>query len=138
MTSLLIVLLIIAAIGGSYLLARYNRNDNLFLILAISLLMGIAGGAIYQKLSSKKVEKKSDLVQVYNPTQALPANAIDFVAVLGEPSALEPNPASKDNYTPVRDNKIYGSSSESFGEIRGQPYFGPRNKGTPGMPFDTS
>ena len=141
MTSFLTVLLIIALITSCYFVAKYNRNDNLFLLLIIALLAGMAGGAIYNKLSDRSnVEKKTNLTQVYNPTQDLPANSIDFYAVLGDASALEPTPVSKDLEIPAFGSYVSYSPSESFGEIRGQPpgNYNPRNKGTPGMPFDTS
>ena len=137
MTSFLTVLFIVVLIGACYLLAKYNRNDNLFLILVMALLAGMAGGAIYYKFNNgtKDVEKKSNLEQVY-PTQVLPVDANDLVAVLGVTSANEPELASKDYYTLVRDIKI-DCPSKSLEEIPGLT-FNPRNKGTPGMPFDTS
>lgn len=136
MTSFLTVLFIVVLISACYLLAKYNRNDNLFLILVMALLAGMAGGAIYQKFNgTKEVEKKSNLEQVY-PTQVLPVDANDLVAVLGVTSANEPELASKDYYTLVRDIKI-DCPSKSLEEIPGLT-FNPRNKGTPGMHFDTS
>lgn len=140
MTSFLTVLLIVALIISCYFVAKYNRNDNLFLLLIIALLAGMAGGAIYNKLSDKSdVEKKTNLTQVYNPTQDLPANCIDFYAMLGGIRASEQNPMSKVIEIPAFGSLVSYCPSESFGEIRGQPgYFNPRNKGTPGIPFDTS
>ena len=85
MTSLLTVLVIAALASSCYFIAKYNRNDTLFLVLLISLLAGMAGGAIFNKLNSKSdEEKKTNLTQVYNPTQNLPAESIDFYAVLGD------------------------------------------------------
>ena len=141
MTSFLTVLLFVVLLCSCYFVAKYNRNDNLFLLLIIALLAGMAGGAIYNKLSDENAaEKKTNLTQVYNPTQDLPANSIDFYAVLGDASALEPSPVSKDIEIPAFGSLVSYCPSESFGEIRGQPpgNFNPRNKGTPGMPFDTS
>ena len=140
MTSFLTVLLIIALVTSCYFVAKYNRNDNLFLILIIALLSGMAGGAIFNKLNSKSnEEKKINLTQVYNPTQDLPADCIDFYAVLGAVSALKPLPVSKVIEVPAFGSLVNYSPSESTGKIRGQPLsFILRNKGTPGMPFDTS
>ena len=140
MTSFLTVLLIIVLICACYILAKYNRDDNLFLLLVIALLAGMAGGAIFNKLNgTSNEEKKSNNVQVCNPTQDLPANCIDFYAVLGEVRTFGSSLVSKVIEIPVLGNSVRLSLSESFGEIRGQPvYFNPRNKGTPGMPFDTS
>ena len=140
MTSFLTVLLFVVLLCSCYFVAKYNRNDNLFLLLIIALLAGMAGGAIYNKLSDENAaEKKTNLTQVYNPTQDLPANSIDFYAVLGDASALEPSPVSKDIEIPAFGSLVSYCPSESFGEIRGQPgYFNPQNKGTPGIPFDTS
>lgn len=140
MTSFLTVLLIIALVTSCYLVAKYNRNDNLFLVLIIALLAGMAGGAIFNKLNSKSnEEKKTNLTQVYNPTQDLPAECADFYAMLGVVSAFEPNPVSKVIEVPAFGSLVSYSPSESTGKIRGQPLnFKPQNKGTPGIPFDTS
>ena len=140
MTSFLTVLLIIALVISCYLVAKYKRNDNLFLTLIIALLAGMAGGAIFNKLSDRsKEEKKINLTQVYNPTQDLPADCIDFYAELGGTSALKPAPVSKVTEVPAFGSQINHRPSESTGKIRGQPLnFKPKNKGTPGLPFDTS
>ena len=140
MTSFLTVLLIIALVTSCYFVAKYNRNDNLFLILIIALLAGMAGGAIFNKLNGKSnEEKKINLTQVYNPTQDLPADCIDFYAVLGDASAFMQDPVSKVIEVPAFGSLVNRSPSESTGKIRGQPLcFNPRNKGTPGIPFDTS
>ena len=122
MTSFLTVLLIIALVISCYLVAKYNRNDNLFLILIIALLAGMAGGAIFNKLNGKSdVEKKTNLTQVINPTQSLPAESIDFYAVLGEVSAPKPNSVSKVVEVPARDSYVSYRPSVSVGKIRGQP-----------------
>ena len=122
MTSFLTVLLIVTLFASCYILAKYNRNDNLFMILVISLLAGMAGGAIFNKLNSKSSEeKKTNLTQVYNPTQNLPAESIDFYAELGELSALEPISVSKVVEVPACDSYVSYSPSASTGKIRGQP-----------------
>ena len=140
MTSFLTVLVIAALASSCYFIAKYNRNDTLFLVLLISLLAGMAGGAIFNKLNSKSdEEKKTNLTQVYNPTQNLPAESIDFYAVLGELSAPEPISVSQVVGVPARDSYVSYCPSESTGKIRGQPSnFKPQNKGTPGLPYDTS
>lgn len=142
MTLLLTILSIIGLIAISWCIAKYNKSDNLFWILLISLFAGMAGGAIVNKLDKKSNDEKNNvnLEQVYNPTQVSPATSIDFYAMLGDALAILANPASKVIEIPVRDNKITViASSEVSEEIRGQPHFNnPLNKGTPGMPFDTS
>ena len=132
MTLLLTILSIIGLIAISWGIAKYNKNDNLFWILLISLFAGMAGGAIVNKLDGKSNDD--------NPTQVSPATSIDFYATLGDALAILANPASKVIEIPARDNKITViASSEVSEEIRGQPQFrNPLNKGTPGMPFDTS
>lgn len=142
MTLLLTILSIIGLIAISWGIAKYNKSDNLFWILLISLFAGMAGGAIVNKLDGKSNDEKSNnnLMQVYNPTQVSPANCVDFYAELGDALAILANPASEVIEIPARDNKIIVMApSEVLEEIRGQPQFiNPLNKGTPGMPFDTS
>lgn len=141
MTSLLTIFTVIGIISVCYAIAKYNKSDALFWSLLISLFAGMAGGAIFNKLSNeRKEEKKSNFTQVYNPTQELPAQSIDFYALLGVSSAYRQNPVSKVIEIPARDSKITSiAPSKFFEEIRGQPrYFMPFNKGTPHMPFDTS
>lgn len=140
MTSLLTIFTVIGLIAVCYIMAKYNKSDALFWTLLISLFAGMAGGAIFNKISKESnEEKKTNLTQVYNPTQVLPATSIDFFALLGEPIALTLKPVSKDKEIPARDSQIVCAPSESYGEIRGQPRnFRPFNKGTPEMPFDTS
>ena len=142
MTLLSTILSIIGLIAISWGIAKYNKSDNLFWILLISLFAGMAGGAIVNKLDGKSNDEKSNsnLMQVYNPTQVSPASSIDFYATLGDALAISANPASEVIEIPARDNKVrVMAPSEVSEEIRGQPQFlNPLNKGTPGMPFDTS
>lgn len=143
MTLLLTILSIIGLIAISWCIAKYNKNDNLFWILLIALFAGMAGGAIVNKLDGKSNNDEKNninLKQVYNPTQVSPATSIDFYAALGDALAFMANPASEVIEIPARDNKITViAPSEVSEEIRGQPQFiNPLNKGTPGMPFDTS
>ena len=139
MTSLLTILSIIGLIAICYVLAKYNKSDNLFWILLISLFAGMAGGALVNKLN-KVNDEKTNFTQVYNPTQVSPAFCVDFYTQLGDILASKANPASEDIEIPVRDSKVtFIAPSEVSGEIRGQPHFrNPKNKGTPEMPFDTS
>ena len=133
---------VIALIALCWLMGKYNKSDNLFWILLVSLLAGMAGGAIFNKLNAKSIEGEKNnvnLTQVYIPTQVSPATSIDFYAMLGDARTFEVTPASKDLEVPAFGSKINVAPSMTFGEIRGQPnYLFPRNKGTPGMPFDTS
>lgn len=134
MTTIALIMLIILCV----LLAKYNKSDNLFWVLLVSLLVGVATGAIVGKCTSAN-KKKSNFTQVVNPTQELPAASIDFYTMLGEVVANVPKPVSQEIEVPALGSKSYNAPSLFYGEIRGQPFFiNPLNKGTPGMPFDTS
>ncbi len=141
MTLLLTILSVIGLIAIAWSIAKYNKSDNLFWILLIALFAGMAGGAIVNKLNKENGDKKINInpEQVYSPTQVSPANCVDFYTELGDALASA-NPAVKDLEIPVRDSKIIViAPSKTSGEIRGQPTNpNPLNKGTPGMPFDTS
>ena len=140
MTSLLTIITLTVLIAVCWALAKYNKSDNLFWILLISLFAGMAGGAIVSKLEKSSNEVKADFTQVYNPTQVSPAICVDFYTQLGDILASMANPASEVLEIPARDSKVsFYAPSKTSGEIRGQPPFiGPKNKGTPGMPYDTS
>ena len=140
MTSLLTIITLTVLITVCWALAKYNKSDNLFWILLISLFAGMAGGAIVSKLEKSSNEVKADFTQVYNPTQVSPAICVDFYTQLGDILASMANPASEVLEIPARDSKVsFYAPSKTSGEIRGQPPFiGPKNKGTPGMPYDTS
>ena len=121
MTSLLTILAIIGLIAVCYVMAKYNKSDNLFWILLISLFAGMAGGALVSRIN-KATEKKTDFMQVYNPTQVSPAICADFYTTLGDALALAAEPASKDVEIPAFGNKVsFVAPSKTFGEIRGQP-----------------
>jgi hypothetical protein len=140
MTTLLSILAVIGIIALCYMIGKYNKNDNLFWVLVISLLAGMAGGAIARNAKREKSEKTNITTQVINPTQVLPANCIDFCAVLGSTLVVRHMPVGQDTEIPARDSSYESYAlSKSSKEIRGQPsQFNPQNKGTPGMPFDTS
>ena len=130
MTSLLTILAIIGLIAVCYVMAKYNKSDNLFWILLISLFAGMAGGALVSRLN-KATEKKTNFTQVYNPTQVSPAACIDFYTMLGDAFALVAKPASKDTEIPAFGSKVsFAAPSKVSVEIRGQP--------TPFEAFDTS
>lgn len=130
MTSLLTIMTVIGLITLCWLMAKYNKSDNLFWILLVSLLAGMAGGALVNKLDGKSNDENVNFTQVYNPTQVSPAICVDFYTTLGDAPALVAEPASKDIEIPVRDSKVDGALSKTSGEIRGQP--------TPFTAFDTS
>lgn len=138
MTSLLTILSIVGLITVCWIVGKFNKSDNLFWILLISLMAGMAGGAIAGKLNAAD-KKKTNFTQVYNPTQVSPANCVDFYTELGDALAYTAEPASKDVEIPAFGSKVSFAPSKVFGEIRGQPTFNnPQNKGTPGMPYNTS
>lgn len=140
MTILLSILSIIGLISICWLMAKYNKNDNLFWILLISLFAGMAGGAIFNKLNKKSNEENvTNFEQVYNPMQVAPAFSIDFCTEPESLLAILANPASKETEIPARDIKVSNAPSIVYGEIRGQPNnFNPFHLGNPGHPFDTS
>ena len=137
MTSLLTILTLIVI---CWAMAKYNKSDNLFWILLISLFAGMAGGALINKFEKSNDESNVNSKQVYNPTQVSPATSIDFYAQLGDAPAFTADPVVKELEIPARDSRInVVAPSKISGEIRGQPnYFHPHNKGGPGIPFDTS
>ena len=139
MTLLLTILSVIGLIAISWGIAKYAKNDNLFWILLTSMLAGMAGGAIVNKLDGKSDdEKKVSLEQVYNPTQVSPAGCIDFYAEPGDALAPTAKPAGKVITTPTQ-TKTDSAPSRTSEEIRGQPCnFNPFHLGNPGLPFDTS
>ena len=140
MTTLMTILSIVGLISICYAVGKYNKSDALFWTLLISLLAGMAGGAISAKLSdnSDEREKRNDITQV-NPTQELPAASIDFFALLGSAYASEQNPVGKEQEIPAFGSNVINAPSMSTREIRRQPNQpNPLNKGTPGMPFNTS
>ena len=153
MTSLFTILTITALIAICWIMAKYNKNDNLFWILLISLFAGMAGGAIFNKLAKASNEEKNvNFEQVYNPTQVSQALGIGFYAEPVDFSAYTASPVSKDVETPVFGIKVNNAPSKVYVEIRGQPLeFISNNsvpmytnnilaycRGNPGIPFDTS
>lgn len=140
MTILLSIISIIGLVFVCWLMAKYNKSDNLFWILLISLFAGMAGGAIFNKLSKKSYEETmSNFEQVYNPMQVSPASSIGFYTEPGDSFAVKAEPASQDVETPVRDIEVKRAPSKVYGEIRGQPTnFNPFHLGNPGLPYDTS
>ena len=136
MTTLLTILAVIGLVAICYAVGKYNKSDSLFWTLLISLMAGMAGGAIVSKLES--ADKNVTNTTQVNPTQMLPANSVDFYAALGSTIATVQNSVSKDKEIPARDSNVSCAPSRSYGEILGPGPFSPHNKGTPGMPFDTS
>lgn len=131
MTLLQTIMFMICVIGLCFAIAKYNKNDNLFWILLISLFAGMAGGALANKFDGKNESEKANFDQVYIPTQVSPAISVDFYAQLGDALALRAKPASKVIEIPERDIKVEATApSKISGEIRGQP--------TEFDPFDTS
>jgi len=134
-----ILLTIIGLVVMCWLMAKYNKSDNLFWILLISLFAGMAGGALINKFDGKNNDENVNFKQVYNPTQVSPATCVDFYTELGDALAFEAKPAGQVIEIPARDIKVSIAPSKVSGEIRGQPsYFNPFHLGNPGMPFDTS
>lgn len=97
MTLLWCILAIVVAI----LVSRYNQSNKLFWILLISFLSGIAGAAVFNKMSSKESSKEK-LTQVC-PTQGV-LFASDYNSLLAGADipamCLEPALVSQD-YIPA-------------------------------------
>lgn len=128
MTSTLTILSIVGLIALCWMMAKYNKSDNLFWILLISLLAGMAGGAIFQNLAKNQEEKSTNFEQVYIPTQVFQANGIGFYAEPGNTIAILAKPVSQEIEAPAFGIKFSTAPSEVREEIRGQPF----------KPFDTS
>lgn len=134
----LITILVGLLIVICWLMAKYNKSDNLFFILLVSLFAGMAGGAIISKLNKENAKENiTNITQVYNPTQVSPAISIDSIALPADIVAFKAEPVSKDYGIPAIGSNV-SAPSRLFGEIRGQPTYYPRNKGGPMNPFDTS
>jgi len=130
MTSLLTILSVLGAVVVCWLMAKYNKNDNLFWILLVSLLAGMAGGAIFNKLNdmSKNEEKNVNFEQVYNPTQV--SQALYFCEEPGKTLTFKVKPVGQVTETPAFGIEVNVAPSKVYrGEIRDQPPF---------KPFDTS
>lgn len=111
------IIFLILAIIIAACIARYAESNRLFWTLFVSLMMGMAGWTLYQKLSSDN-DKYCKLVQV-DPTQGLAITNIDGNNLSTEISfdnyGFIPKPVSKDNkplefyetvqYTPLVINK---------------------------------
>lgn len=93
-----IIFLILAVIVAACI-ARYAESNRLFWTLFISLMMGMAGWTLYQKITSDNNDY-CNLNQV-DPTQGLTVTAINGDDLLTEISfdtrGLAPKPVSKDN-----------------------------------------
>lgn len=100
MTLLWCIFAIIVAMG----ISRYNQSNKLFWVLVISFLAGIAGVAVFGKMSSKGLHVKKDkLVQVC-PTQGV-SDVSDYINPLAGTDQIltecyKPNLVSKD-YIPA-------------------------------------
>lgn len=90
----------LAAIAVALIIARYNQSNKLFWILMISFLTGIAGAAIYDKLSNGKDDQSEEQL-----TQVCPTQNIDILAqtiMCLEPTSMtvkcvKPTSVSQDN-----------------------------------------
>lgn len=123
------------AIILAVLIARYNESNKLFKILFISLLLGMAGGAIAIKLLHD--DKNNGTTQVA-PTQGSPMVVFDMDAMLfGDTLAIEAKPASEGSL-PDSYSSVSIAPSKCAGEIRAQPKnASPFNKGGPLKYYDS-
>jgi disulfide bond formation protein DsbB len=101
------------------LIARYNESNKLFKVLFISLLLGMAGGAIAIKFINS--DSKNDGTTQVAPMQASPMVVFDLnTAIFGDTLDLKSNPAGKE-FMPPRDSFSINAPSSCSGEIRAQP-----------------
>lgn len=137
MTSLLFTLTIIALFSLCILIGKYNKNDELAMRLTIALLLGLAGGAIVNKLVAEG-KKKNSLTQVVSSTQMLTVNeGVDIFTIPSCPVDDSPKFVMKNINVPARDSKMFAPSKRN-GEIRAQPFAPPTTRGGPIKFFDTS
>lgn len=137
MTSLLFTLTIIALFSLCILIGKYNKSDELAMRLTIALLLGLAGGAIVNKLVAEG-KKKNSLTQVVSSTQMLTVNeGVDIFTIPSCPVDNSPKFVMKNINVPARDSKMFAPSKRN-GEIRAQPFALPTTRGGPIKFFDTS
>ena len=118
------IISVLGCITVSWLMAKLNKSDNLFWILLVSFLAGMAGGAIVNQANANEPENETttNFTQVYSPTQVSPATSVDFCTELGDTRASMAEPAVKVTEIPVLGSKVsFPALSRTFGEIRGQP-----------------
>ena len=118
------IISVLGCITVSWLMAKLNKSDNLFWILLVSFLAGMAGGAIVNQANANEPENETttNFTQVYIPTQVSPATSVDFCTELGDTRASMAEPAVKVTEIPVLGSKVsFPALSRTFGEIRGQP-----------------
>ena len=126
MTALFVFIAALILIG---LISRYNESNKLFKVLFISLLLGMAGGAIATKFICSDSENNGT-TQV-SPMQASPMVVFDLdAAMIGDTLAIPAKPAGKE-YMPVRDSFSINAPSSCSGEIRAQPNKSPNSRGGP-------
>lgn len=127
MTALFVFIAALIIIG---LISRYNESNKLFKVLFISLLLGMAGGAIGMKLFKANTKNDNGTTQV-SPMQASPMVVFDLdAAITGDTLDVPSKPAGKE-YMPVRDSFSINAPSSCSGEIRAQPKVSPHSRGGP-------
>lgn len=107
-----ILLWIVVAFLLALAIARYNESNKTFWILFISLLIGIAGGSVYAKLTQNNQSEPNSYEGV-SPTQATPSQSDTCLLadlMTGTPSCFKPELVSQEhtpdayetNLTPVK------------------------------------
>ena len=96
----MILLWCLIAIAIALGIARYNQSNNLFWILFIAFLLGIAGASIYNKVVKSEHQSEAQLTQVC-PTQDV-QNVVDYLSCTKSVAetyemSLEPSLVSKDS-----------------------------------------
>lgn len=118
MTLLLFVILLVIICA----IARYNEDNKLFWILLISLLAGITGGAMYQKLTTSDTKSKYEQV---SPMSVSPT--VLTAVVFDEFETIKERSGNK-SQTPTGKGCLYSdivlniAQSEGMETIRSQPF----------------
>jgi len=117
MTLLLFVILLVIICA----IARYNEDNKLFWILLISLLAGITGGAMYQKLTTSDTKSKYEQVSPMSvsPT-VLTAVVFDEFETIKERSGNASQTPTGEGC--LRDIVLNIAPSEGMETIRSQPF----------------
>ena len=98
---MVILLWIVVAFLLALAIARYNESNKTFWILFISLLIGIAGGSVYSKLT-QDTQSEPNSYEGVSPTQASPSQSDTCLLAdltTGTPTCYKPELVSQE-YTP--------------------------------------
>lgn len=115
MTLLLFVILLVLICA----IARYNEDNKLFWYLLVSLLAGIAGGAMYQKLTTSDTKSKYEQVSPM-PVESYALSTIEFDKFVQHDTCAE-MPTLAGEGSPSRDSVLKEALSEGVEENHSRP-----------------